>query len=189
MPAMRTALRPARLLLGDGILWDAACVAAGSLLMVLCSKIAFPLPFTPVPITFQTFGVMLLAVCLGSRRSSLALLVYLLQGAAGLPVFQPWGLPGPAHFFGPTAGYLLSYPVASFLIGWLLERGSLRSPLRVASALLAGEAVIFAFGCAWLAALFSFSLGSSLHAGLYPFLPGEALKIALAFALARSLAR
>jgi biotin transport system substrate-specific component len=189
MSTIRASLRPACMFHGEGILWDAAYVAAGSLLMALCSRIALPLPGTPVPITFQTFGVMLLAICLGARRASLALLVYLLEGAAGLPVFQPWGLPGAAHFFGPTAGYLLAYPLAAFLIGWVLERGSLRTPVRLGAALLTGEVTVFAIGCLWLVALFGFRSSASLHAGLYPFLPGELLKMALAFTAARSLSR
>jgi biotin transport system substrate-specific component len=189
MSTIRASLRPACMFRGERIFWDAAYVVSGSLLMALCSKIALPLPGTPVPITFQTFGVMLLAICLGSRRASLALLIYLLEGAAGLPVFQPWGLPGAAHFFGPTAGYLLAYPPAAFLIGWVLELGSRRSPVRVAAALLTGEVTIFSIGCLWLVAFFGFTSIASLHAGLYPFLPGELLKIALAFTAVRSFGR
>jgi biotin transport system substrate-specific component len=185
MSAIRATLRPARMFHGEGIVWDAAYIGAGSLLMALCSKMALPVPGTPVPITFQTFGVMLLAICLGSQRGSLALMVYLLEGAAGLPVFQPWGFPGAAHFFGPTAGYLLAYPLAAFLIGWILERGLLRPPVRLGVALLTGEVAIFGIGCLWLVALFGFSASASLHAGMYPFLPGELLKIALAFTAAR----
>src|SRR5712692_8044305 len=107
-----------RLIAGQGILWDAARVAAANLMLVLCAWIALPLPWTPVPLTSQTFGVMLVAVLLGSRRGAIVLGLYLLEGLAGLPVFQPYGLPGLARLAGPTAGYLLAYPAAAFLTGW-----------------------------------------------------------------------
>src|SRR5713226_10737169 len=101
-----------RLIAGQGILWDAARIAAANLLLVLCAWIALPLPWTPVPITGQTFGVMLVAVLLGSRRGALVLGLYLLEGFAGLPVFQPFGAAGVLRLAGPTAGYLLSYPAS-----------------------------------------------------------------------------
>jgi biotin transport system substrate-specific component len=167
-----------RLMAGEGIRWDAARVAAANLLLVLCAWIALPLPWTPVPITGQTFGVMLVAVLLGSRRGALVLGLYLLEGLAGLPVFQPFGLPGAARLAGPTGGYLLAYPAAAFVTGWLVER-SPASTLRLSGALLAGEAVTFAGGCAWLATAFAMGFSGALAAGLWPFLPGELLKMAL----------
>jgi len=91
----------------EGFAADALRIATANVLLALCAHVAFALPWTPVPITGQTFGVLLVGVLLGSRRGALALLLYLLEGAAGLPVFQPLGLPGPARFFGPTAGYRL----------------------------------------------------------------------------------
>ena len=173
-----------RLIAGEGILWDAARLAAANLLLVLCAWIALPLPWTPVPVTGQTFGVMLAAVLLGSRRGALVLGLYLLEGLAGLPVFQPFGLPGPARLAGPTAGYLLAYPVAAFVTGWLVERnqahrGALAAALRLGSALVAGELVIFAGGCGWLAVALGMGWSRALAAGATPFLPGELIKMAL----------
>jgi len=168
-----------RLIVGEGILWDAGRVAAANLLLVLCAWIALPLPWTPVPITGQTFGVMLVAVLLGSRRGAVVLAIYLLEGLAGLPVFQPFGLPGAARLAGPTAGYLLAYPAAAFLTGWVVERSARASTLRLAGALAAGEAVTFAGGCAWLATAYGMGFSGALAAGLLPFVPGELIKMAL----------
>ncbi len=178
-----------RVIPGEGLLWDAARVASANLLMVLCAWIAIPLPWTPVPITGQTFGVMLVAVLLGSRRGAFLLGIYLLEGLAGLPVFQPFGLPGAARLAGPTAGYLLSYPAAAFVTGWLVERGAGSSIFRLAGALLAGEIVIFAGGCSWLAAGFGFGWSRAIAAGAAPFLAGELLKMALVAVAVRGVER
>ncbi len=174
-----------RLIAREGASWDVARVAAANLLLVLCAWIALPLPWTPVPITGQTFGVMLVAVLLGSRRGALVLGLYLLEGFAGLPVFQPFGAPGVLRLAGPTAGYLLSYPLAAYVIGWLVERSRNSSTARLAGALLAGEAIIFALGCAWLGQVMHAGLAGALAGGLVPFLPGEGIKIALVIAAVR----
>jgi len=178
-----------RVIPGEGLLWDAARIASANLLMVLCAWIAVPLPWTPVPITGQTFGVMLVAVLLGSRRGAFVLGLYLLEGLAGLPVFQPFGLPGAAHLAGPTAGYLLAYPAAAFVTGWLVERGAVNSIFRLAGALLLGEIVIFAGGCTWLAAGFGFGWTRAIAAGATPFLAGELIKMALVVAAVRGAER
>lgn len=176
-----------RVILGEGLAWDVIRVAAANLLLVLCAWIALPLAWTPVPITGQTFGVLLVAVLLGSRRGALTLVLYLLEGAGGLPVFQPFGMPGAARFFGPTAGYLLAYPVAAFATGWLVERGASDSSVRLGGALLAGELVIFAGGCAWLATAMGFGWVHAIHAGATPFLAGEVIKMTLVVAAVRGL--
>jgi biotin transport system substrate-specific component len=173
----------------DGVAADAVRVAAANVLLALCAHIVIPLPWTPVPITGQTFGVLLVGVLLGSRRGGIALALYLLEGFAGLPVFQPLGLAGPARFLGPTAGYLISYPAAAFVTGWLVERGAQISPARRAnshfaglsliSALISGEAIIFLGGCAWLALGFGLGWKLALNQGALPFIPGEIVKIAL----------
>src|ERR1700722_10753029 len=93
----------------EGLVADIVRIAAANILLVLCAHIVIPLPWTPVPITGQTFGVLLVAVLLGARRGAITLILYLLEGAAGLPVFQPLGLPGLARFAGPTAGFLFLY--------------------------------------------------------------------------------
>jgi biotin transport system substrate-specific component len=173
-----------RIYSGEGVAADVARVIAANILLVLCSHIVLPLPFTPVPITGQTFGVLLVAVLLGSRRGMLTCVLYLLEGMAGLPVFQPLGLPGILRFTGPTAGYLVAYPAAAFVTGWLVERIAANRfarivTARLAGALLAGEAIIFAGGCAWLALGTKLGWSNAIYAGALPFVPGELMKIAL----------
>lgn len=178
-----------RIYSGEGIAADALRIAAANILLVLCAHIALPLPWTPVPITGQTFGVLLVAVLLGARRGAIALILYLLEGAAGLPVFQPLGLPGLARFAGPTAGFLFSYPAAAFVTGWLVESsakivnsregGSRLATSPLIGALISGEAIIFACGCAWLALFLGMGWSVALRQGALPFLPGETLKMAL----------
>jgi biotin transport system substrate-specific component len=177
----------------EGVAADVVRIAAANVLLALCAHIVIPLPFTPVPITGQTFGVLLVAVLLGARRSALALVLYLLEGLAGLPVFQPLGVPGPARFLGPTAGYLVAYPFAAFGTGWLVERGAtitLPRALRansagapLAGALLCGEAIIFLGGCTWLALGMHLGWPLAFRAGALPFIPGEIVKMALIVAL------
>jgi biotin transport system substrate-specific component len=178
-----------RIYSGEGIAADALRIVAANILLMLCAHIVIPLPWTPVPITGQTFGVLLVAVLLGARRGAITLILYLIEGAAGLSVFQPLGLPGLARFAGPTAGYLLSYPFAAFVTGWLVERGakigntrdggSRLAGLRLIGALLSGEAIIFACGCAWLALFLRMGWSAALSQGALPFIPGEITKMAL----------
>src|SRR5215471_12475646 len=174
-----------RVISREGVLWDAARMAAANLLLILCAWIALPLPWTPVPLTGQTFGVMLVAVLLGARRGALVLGFYVLEGIVGLPVFQPFGLPGAARLAGPTAGYLLAYPAAAFVTGWLVERSHRASALQLVGALLSGEIVIFAGGCAWLATAFKMGLSGAIVVGLQPFLLGELIKMALVLVAVR----
>ncbi len=155
-------------------------VIAGSLFTALCAQISVPLPFSPVPVTGQTFAVLLLGAVLGARRSAAALVLYLAEGAAGLPVFAPFGLPGLARLAGPTGGYLLALPVAAFLLGWLVERfAGRRAWWRWLGAVLAAEAVIFAAGVGWLKLTTQTTWAGALGLGLLPFLPGELFKAAL----------
>lgn len=174
-----------RLIPGEGLAWDATRIAAANLLLVLCSWIALPLPGTPVPITGQTFGVLLVAALLGSRRGALVLVLYLIEGAGGLPVFQPLGMPAAARFFGPTAGYLLAFPIAAYATGWIVERRAGKSSLQLLGGLILGELIIFGEGCAWLAAAMGLGASGAAAMGLVPFLPGEAIKIALVMATVR----
>ncbi len=151
-------------------------VVSGSLLVALCAQISFYLPFSPVPVTGQTFALLLVGATFGARRAAAALLLYLAQGAVGLPVFAPGGLPGLARFAGPTAGYLLAYPVAAFLLGWLTERLPRRAWLL---AVLAAEAAIFAGGVGWLKVWAQLTWPQAVAQGLLPFLPGDLLKVVL----------
>jgi biotin transport system substrate-specific component len=173
----------------EGIAADAVRILAATVLLALCAHIVIPLPWTPVPITGQTFGVLLVGVLLGARRGGIALVFYLLEGAAGLPVFQPLGLVGPARFLGPTAGYLISYPFAAFVTGWIVERGtqiaearaekSRLSAFALIGGLIFGDAIIFAGGCAWLAFGLGFGWTLALQQGALPFVPGEVIKIVM----------
>ena len=165
-----------RIFPAEGLAADVVRIAAANILLVLCAHIAFPLPGKPVPVTGQTFGVLLVAILLGSRRGAVTLGLYLLEGIAGLPVFQPLGLPGPARFLGPTAGYLLAYPPAAFVTGWIVERGA---SAKLIAALVSGEAIIFVGGCAWLALVTGVGWTNSFRIGALPFLPGEVIKMAL----------
>lgn len=147
--------------------------AAGSVAIAIAAQIAIPFPGSPVPVTAQTFALLVVGISLGARRGALALALYLLEGALGLPVFAG-GAAGPAAFIGPTAGYLLAFPLAALVAGALAAPRS--SWLRIALASFASHAVVFAFGLAWLARF----VGAEhvFAVGLVPFLPGEALKIA-----------
>lgn len=154
-------------------------VLGGSVLVALSAYVRIDLPFGPVPITGQTFAVLLVGAALGSRRGALAMGTYLAEGAVGLPVFAGGGCCIP-WLLGPTAGYLWSYPIAAWLVGWLAERGWDRRFSTAAVAMLAGNALIYLVGLPW---LLSF-VGSErvLATGLVPFIPGDLLKILLAAA-------
>ena len=180
-----------RIFAAEGILADVVRVCSANILLVLCSRVAFPLPWTPVQVTGQTFGVMLVAVLLGSHRGLLTLTLYLLEGIAGLPVFAPTtASAGPSNFLGPSAGYLLAFPPAAFVTGWLVERSAAIRflPLagaRLAGALISGEAIIFVGGCAGLATIPGIGGQHALQAGFWPFLPGEIIKMASLVAAVR----
>ena len=169
--------RPARRL--PSLVSDAATVAGASLLVAISAQAAIPLPFTPVPVTLQTLVVLLSAAALGSRRGPLAILAYLAEGAAGLPVFSG-GRAGIAHLLGPTGGYLVGFLAAAVVVGAIAEAGWTRKPVRALAALLAGSACIYAAGMLWLGASVGYSRVIAL--GLLPFLPGEALKLAVCLA-------
>lgn len=157
-----------------GLLW----ILTFAVLTALMAQIRVVLPFTPVPLTGQTFAVLLSGAVLGSRRGLLSQAVYLFAGAAGLPVFAG-GVSSLASFFGPTGGYLLSFPLAAALIGWLVELGASRKLWRMAVALFLADALILGMGGLWLHFAFGYSASQSWLLGFYPFLIGDVLKIAL----------
>lgn len=160
-----------------GLNRDIALIAGASVVTALAAQIAVPLPWSPVPITGQTFAVLLSGAVLGARRAFLAQLLYLAEGIVGLPVFAG-GAAGLAVLAGPTAGYLLAFPLAAAATGALAERGWDRRFATMMAAMLLGSAVIFALG---LGGLWRFIPGERLLAtGLLPFLPGDAVKSALA---------
>ncbi len=156
-----------------------ALIIAFSWLTALSAQVVIPLPFTPVPITGQTFAVLLTGALLGSRLGALAMIAYLAQGAAGLPFFR--GGSGGAHYllFAPTAGYLLSFPVAAFVTGLLAERGWDRRLLMAAAAIALGSLVILFSGWLWLTMFFR-TATEAFYAGVAPFIGGDIIKIALA---------
>lgn len=165
---------------------DAGGVLAGSVAVALAAQVSVPLPGSPVPVTAQTLAVVLVGIGLGPARGAAALGLYLLQGLIGLPVFAG-GSAGPGAFVGPTGGYLLAFPAAAFVAGALASSSA--STPRIVLASLASHALIFAAGLSMLA---RFLPGSALlAAGLFPFLPGTAIKIGAAVAITRgwSLAR
>ncbi len=145
----------------------------------LSAQIAFYIG--PVPITGQTFAVLLAGALLGSKRGALSQLTYLGVGAMGAPIFAGWQ-GGPAVLLGPTGGYLVGFVAAAFAVGFLAERGWDHRIWSMAMAMLIGNIVIYAFGLPWLATwLTRFSPESSVLAvGLYPFIPGDLLKLVLA---------
>jgi len=165
-----------------GLLVDALLIAGGAAFLALCAQISFQLPFTPVPITLQTFGVLLLGASYGLWRGGLTTIVYLLMGVVGLPVYadQSHGLD---VVLGATGGYLLGFVVAAALVGWLAQRQWDRRFASATAAMLAGTVVIFAIGLPWLMADQGLDWATTLEYGLYPFVPGELLKLYLAAAL------
>jgi biotin transport system substrate-specific component len=166
----------------------AGIVLAGSLLVALCARVALPLPFTPVPLTLQPFAVLALGMFLAPRLAATTLAAYLVEGAAGLPVFAPGvaGAAGFAHFFGPTGGYLLSYPVAAFAVAALWRSGRNLTRRSFGWALIsaaAGNVIILSVGALWLGIFTHASAGAVIAQAVVPFLPGDALKVATAAAL------
>jgi biotin transport system substrate-specific component len=176
-------------------LGNGALILAGSALIAVSSHIALPLGFTPVPLTLQPFAVLLLGLLMAPRTAAATLGAYLLEGAMGLPVFAP-GLAfgaGMAHLLGPTGGYLMSYPAAAALIAYLWRRSGRGYSAALASAAL-GNVLILLCGFAWLT-LWTHGAGSLSSAkaafamAVLPFLPGDALKVLAAAAIAKRLER
>lgn len=162
-------------------LYDLVLVLSFSFIIAALAQVAIPLPFTPVPITGQTLGVLLAGFLLGGSRGAGAVLLYLAEGAAGLPVFAG-AKAGMAVFFGPTAGYLLGFVVAAYLVGILAERDWDRNYGLTLGGMVLGNLVIYTFGVSWLAVILG-SLTTAFTAGLVPFLIGDLIKILLAVGL------
>lgn len=167
----RSVARPLRLVI---------LAIAGTALLTLSAKIQ--VPFWPVPMTMQTFAVLVIGMAYGWRLGGATLLLYIAEGAAGLPVFA--GTPekglGLAYMTGPTGGYLLGFVLAAALVGWLAEKGWDRRVPTTALAMLLGNAVIYIPGLLWLAVMIG--LEKAVKFGLVPFLMGDAVKLLLAAA-------
>ena len=159
----------------------AGAVALVTALTAAASQISIPLPFTPVPFTFQPMVVLVGAMALGARLGMTSQLVYLALGIAGLPVFaaSPILPQGLARLFGPTGGYLMAYPFAAFVAGALAERGLDRRYVTSVAAMLAGLAIVFAGGVLWLGLFMPSARGLSaaLAAGFYPFVLEDLAKL------------
>lgn len=157
-------------------------VLAATAFVATCAHVSVPLYFTPVPVTLQTFAVVVIGLFFGPALGASTLLLYLAEGVAGLPVFSPAGPGGIAQLIGPTGGFLLAYPFAAALAGWAVR--AMRSRLGdLSAALLAAAtstAVIFAIGAPWTAYWMHLSIPAAWQAAVLPFLPGEGLKIAAA---------
>jgi biotin transport system substrate-specific component len=157
-------------------------ILSASIFVALCARVTIPLPFTPVPLTLQNFGVLLVGLTLGSRRGFLALMLYLIEGASGMPVFNPVGPGGLAQLIGPTGGFLLAYPLVAGLAGLILERGK-QTFMRAITAGFIAELLLFAGGLSWLAIL-THSVSAAVRFGLYWFIFAEIIKIMFAASIA-----
>jgi biotin transport system substrate-specific component len=166
-------------------LYMAALVIGGSLLVAACAQVEITLPFTPVPITGQTFAVLTVGGLLGARLGAASLILYLAEGCYGML----WGAKDTGlHFFadgkfgwqiveGPTGGYIIGFIIAAFVVGWLTERGLDRNPITATIAMFVGNVAIYVPGLLWLDHKFP---GKALEFGLYPFILGDAAKLLLA---------
>ncbi|HPS55640.1 MAG TPA: biotin transporter BioY [Sedimentisphaerales bacterium] len=160
---------------------NAAVVIGASWLLALSAQVSFYVPFSVVPVTAQTFAVLMIAAMLGSGRGSFAVLTYIAQGAMGLPVFA-MGKAGAWVLFGPTGGYLVGFAAAAMIVGRLAEMGWDRSVLKTAAAMTLGTLAIYTFGVFWLTVLTG-SLQSALVAGLYPFIAACVFEVIAAVAV------
>lgn len=154
-----------------------AIAFSGSLLLALLARLTVPIPFSPVPITGQTFGILFLGGILGSRIGTLSVIMYILEGLIGLPVFAG-GTMGFLYLLGPTGGYLIGFVPAVYLVGYLSEKGWTTSFTSAFLTMIIGTFIIFIFGISWLAVTAGF--GTAISIGLYPYIPGAIIKIILA---------
>ena len=174
-PTLRLAVLPRA-----GLLADAALIAGGAGLMAASAQFAFKLPFTPVPITGQTFSVLLVGAALGTVRGGASALLYVLAGLM-LRVYASGG-EGWDVITSASGGYLVSYPFVSALTGRLAEQRWDRRFSSAVGAMLTGNVVIYLFGLPWLAVVLNTNLEKTLELGLYPFVPGDTFKLYLAAA-------
>ena len=177
----RVAARPRVLadLVPGGLVRDLALVAGAAAMTGLAAQVAIPLPFTPVPISLQTFTVLLAGAALGPARAGTAMALYLVAGVAGVPWFSEQN----SGFGFPSFGYIIGFVVAAVLVGALARRGADRTVGRSAALMVAGNLVIYAIGVPYLAISIGVGFGEAVALGLLPFLVGDGLKILLAAGL------
>ncbi len=174
---------PAPRVLGDYIAStkaaNIALVLGGSAFVGISAQVVIPLPFTPVPLTLQTFAVLLVGAALGTWRGMASMVVYAAAGTAGVP----WFSAGSSGWGGASYGYILGFIVAAGLVGRLAERGATRTPIRMAGLMVAGNIAIYAIGVTYLKFAIDASWATALSLGVVPFLLGDAFKIVLAAGL------
>ena len=157
---------------------DFAIAAIGSALMAFCAHVSFPLLFSPVPLTLQTFGLLVIAFTMGPQRAFAAMTLYLIEGAAGLPVFSPNGPGGIAQLVGPTGGFLMIYPFAAYLAGSVF---SLRKNIAFAYlGAISATALFLTSGLVWFKFVMHVDFAQAFALAVAPFLPGEIIKIIVA---------
>jgi biotin transport system substrate-specific component len=157
---------------------DLILIASGALFVAILAQVKISLPFTPVPLTGQTFAVLLIAAALGSKRGAASMAFYISLGAFGLPVFAG-GASGVAYLSGATLGYLIGFVLAAYVIGLFAERGLERSIRTSIIPFFVGTIIIYACGVSWLTILLG-SFSKALAAGFIPFVIGDVLKLAAA---------
>ena len=159
----------------SGWVHDLLLITVGALFVAILAQVKIPLPFTPVPLTGQTFAVLLVAAVMGSKRGAASMAVYIALGAFGLPVFAG-GAAGMAYLSGATLGYLIGFVAAAYVVGLLAERGLERNIRTSILPFLVGTIIIYVCGVAWLTVMLG-SFSKAFAAGLLPFLAGDALKL------------
>jgi biotin transport system substrate-specific component len=178
MPPLTETLRPQPALLPRSLAAQLGLVIGLTVLLVLSAKLQ--VPFWPVPMTLQTLAVLLFAGLFGARVAGAAFILYLIEGAVGLPVFA--GSPergiGITYMMGPTGGYLFGMLLASLLVGWLADRGLARRPVALGAAMLAAIALVYLYGATWLAGFVGVQRAVAL--GVVPFIAGDVVKVAIA---------
>jgi biotin transport system substrate-specific component len=169
--------------LGDvipgGLVRSIALVIGGAVFVGLTAQVAIPLPFTPVPLTLQTFSVLLVGAALGSVRGAASMALYLLAGVAGVP----WFANQQSGWAFASFGYIVGFVAAAWLVGWLAERGADRRVVPTIGMMALGNVVIYVFGVAGLMLLADLPLSTALAKGVLPFLIGDVIKILLAAGL------
>lgn len=158
---------------------QAILVLGGAAFVGLAAQVAIPLPFTPVPLTLQTFAVLLAGAALGSLRGVIAMSLYAVAGIAGVP----WFAQGSSGFAAPSFGYILGFIIAAGIVGRIAEHGATRTVWRTAGLMVVGNLVIYAVGVTWLKFAIDVTWAKALELGVAPFLLGDAIKIALAAGL------
>lgn len=176
-PSAKLTLAAAVLWPSNSMLRNIVLALLGSVAIALSAKIQ--IPFWPVPMTMQSFVILLIGVAYGARLAGATVGLYLLEGALGIPVFAGAGA-GLAYMSGPTGGYLVGFLIAATLVGWLAERGWDRTVLRATAAMALGHVLLFVPGVLWLSVLFGFN--KAIQVGLLPFMGATVFKTVLGVA-------